>query len=283
MTQPERRSILCPNCRRLISRDEAACPYCGTTRPASWWKNNPFTRSAGDADRIVMIIITVNVAMYLASLLFSSRPPGHGFPGLSALSPDQNSLMVLGATGVVPIDRYGRVWTLLSANYLHGGPLHILFNMMALRQLMPLVAQEYGTSRLLVIYTLGGVAGYVVSYYAGIGYTIGASASLCALIGALLYYGKHRGGVYGQAVFKEVWGWAVGLMLFGFIVPGINNWGHGGGIVGGILLGLLLGYRERLSEGLVHRLLALVCVLATAASLVLGLLSAFYTFSARVH
>lgn len=277
MTNPERRSILCPNCGKLISRDEPSCPWCGTTRPGSWLKNNPLTRSVGSADRLITIIITVNVVMYVVSLLISNRPPGHG--GLfAALSPSQGSLFALGATGVVPIDRYGRFWTLLSANYLHGGPLHILFNMMALRQLLPLVAQEYGTWRMLTIYTLGGVAGYVLSYVAGVGYTIGASAALCGLIGSLLYYGKSRGGVYGQAVFKEVWGWVVGLFLFGLIVPGINNWGHGGGVLGGIILGVMLGYRERRPENLLHKFLAGGCILASAASLVLGFLSAYFTF-----
>ncbi|RNC70973.1 MAG: rhomboid family intramembrane serine protease [Desulfuromonadales bacterium] len=275
MTDSERRSILCPNCRRLISRDEGACPYCGTSRPGSWWKNNPFTRSAGSADRIVTIILTVNVVMFVASLLISGRPPGRG--GLfTALSPDQNSLLKLGATGVVPIDRFGRFWTVISANYLHGGLLHIIFNMMAVRQLIPLVAQEYGTWRLLSIYTLGGVAGYLASYWAGVGYTVGASSALCGLIGSLLYYGKSRGGVYGQAVFHEVRGWVVGLFLFGLIAPDIiDNWGHGGGIAGGVLLGLLLGYRERREENLFDKFLAGGCVLATVLSLLLGVISAY--------
>ncbi|WP_298439993.1 rhomboid family intramembrane serine protease [Geobacter sp.] len=278
MSVAERRSILCPNCRRLISRDEAACPYCGTARPGSWLKNNPFTRSVGSADRLVKIIITVNVAMFAVSLLVSRRPSGMG--GIfTALSPDWRSLLVLGATGVIPIDRYGRFWSLLSANYLHGGLLHILFNMMALRQIAPLVAQEYGTWRMISIYTLGGVCGYLVSYAAGVGYTIGASAAICGLIGSLLYYGKSRGGVYGQAVFREVWGWVVGLFLFGFLVPGINNWGHGGGIVGGIILGLVLGYRERREENLLDKFLAGVCVLATIVALCLGLVSAWFTFA----
>lgn len=277
MTDAERRSILCPNCRRLISRDEASCPWCGTARPGSWLKNNPFTRSIGSADQLIRLIITVNVVMFVVSLLVSRRAPGMG--GLfTALSPDWRSLLALGATGVIPIDRYGRFWSLLSANYLHGGLLHILFNMMALRQIAPLVAQEYGTWRMISIYTLAGVCGYLLSYVAGVGYTIGASAAVCGLIGSLLYYGKSRGGVYGQAVFREVGGWVVGLFLFGLVVPGINNWGHGGGVVGGIVVGFVLGYRERRREVLLDKFLAGACILATLVSLCLGLVSAYFTF-----
>jgi rhomboid protease GluP len=155
----------------------------------------------------------------------------------------------------------------VTASYLHGGILHILFNMMALRQIAPLVTQEYGVSRLVVIYTLGGVAGYVVSYFAGIPFTIGASAAVCALIGALLYYGLNRGGSYGQAVFRMVGGWVIGLFLFGLLVPGINNWAHGGGIAGGALLGFVLGYDEKRRETVLHRTFGGICLVGTLAAL----------------
>lgn len=53
---------------------------------------------------------------------------------------------------------------------------------------------------MVVIYTLSGMCGFLVSYLAGVGFTIGASAAVCGLIGAALYYGKRRGGRYGQTV-----------------------------------------------------------------------------------
>ena len=89
--------------------------------------------------------------------------------------------------------------------------------------------------------------------------TIGASAAVCALIGAALYYGKSRGGRYGQAIYRQVIGWVVGLFAFGLIVPGINNWGHGGGILGGILIGYLLGYHEKRQPRAYHKLIAGIC------------------------
>jgi rhomboid protease GluP len=187
---------------------------------------------------------------------------------LTILSPNQMSLVLLGATGTIPIDGYGRFWTLLTANYLHGGILHLVFNLMALRQIAPWANQEYGPSRMFTIYTLGGVFGYLISYLAGIAFTIGASGAICSLIGALLYYGRSRGGVYGAMVFREVSGWVVGLVLFGFIMPGINNWAHGGGILGGAILGMFLGYEERNAENVSHRLLALLCAGATVGVLV---------------
>jgi len=113
------------------------------------------------------------------------------------------------------------------------------------------------------IYTLGGILGYVVSYLAGVPFTIGASAAVCALIGSLLYYGKSRGGDYGNSVYREVSGWVISLFIFGLIFPGINNWGHGGGILGGIVVAALLGYNERRRENNFDHALALLCGVVT--------------------
>ena len=209
-------------------------------------------------------IITANILYFALSLVISGRSDGTG----GFFSPGQTSLLLLGATGTYPIDYFGRYWTLISASYLHGGILHIIFNLMALKQIAPWVSNEYGTSRMFTIYTLGGVFGYVVSYLAGVSFTIGASAAVCSLIGSLLYYGKSRGGAYGSSVYREVSGWVISLFIFGLIFPGINNWGHGGGIIGGIIVGALLGYNERRRENSFDQALALLCGLATIGVLV---------------
>ncbi|MFA7404178.1 MAG: rhomboid family intramembrane serine protease [Pelobacteraceae bacterium] len=227
-----------------------------------------WTRGAMDGDWLVKALITANVLYFALSLVTSGSG---GF-----LSPGQASLMLLGATGTYPIDHFGRYWTLISANYLHGGILHIIFNMMALKQIAPWVSNEYGTSRMFTIYTVGGVLGYVVSYLAGVPFTIGASAAVCSLIGSLLYYGKSRGGAYGSSVYREVSGWVISLFMFGLIFPGINNWGHGGGIIGGVIVGALLGYNERRRESLFDRALALLCILVTVAALGWGAMGAYF-------
>ncbi len=180
---------------------------------------------------IINYILYVNVAFYIFSLVLSPTALGLSANPLSFLSPSSNSLVILGATGTIPIGRLHWWWTLLSASYLHGGLLHIAFNMLALKNLGPFVVREYGVNRFFIIYTITGIAGFYLSYLAGVSLTIGASASICGLIGATLYYGKSRGDLYGETIYKQVMGWVVGLALFGFMVPGINNWGHGGGIV----------------------------------------------------
>ena len=276
MTNQRRRSILCPNCGKLISVDEPRCPYCAIGRPGSSWKNNRLMHLFRDPQQLIRGIIIVNVALFVVSLVLKPSFANVSMNPLTFLAPDSTSLLVLGATGTVPIDRFGRWWTLLSANYLHGGVLHIFFNMLALRQLAPFVTREFGTSRMFVIYTVGGVIGFWVSYIAGVRFTIGASAAVCSLIGAALYYGKSRGDSYGQAIYRQVGGWALGLFVFGLLVPGINNWGHGGGILAGILLGFLLGYQDKAAERLIHNSTAVACLVVTAAILAWAVTSGAY-------
>lgn len=261
-----KKGILCPNCRKLVSSDEPKCPYCGHNRPGAPWKRQLSKIRLLDQSQLVQYLIYINVGMYVLSLVLSARNIGVSMNPLTVLSPDFWSLMNLGASGTMPIEQTQNWWTLISANYLHGSLLHIIFNMLALRQLAPFVIREFGPFRFIAIYSLGGVVGFWVSYLAGVRLTIGASASICALIGAILYYSKSRGGTYGQALFRQVGGWVMGLFLIG-LLPGINNWGHGGGLLGGILLGYLLGFNERRTEIFVHRLIAYIIVLITGFTL----------------
>ncbi|MGD8472411.1 MAG: rhomboid family intramembrane serine protease [Desulfobacterales bacterium] len=276
MADHKRQSLLCPNCKKLISISEKKCPYCGTANPAAWWKNNIWTRGFSNPYLLVKSIIGVNIGIYVISLLLNPKGFGLALNPLTFLSPSGQILELLGATGKVPIDGYQRYWTLVSANYLHGGILHIFFNMAAFRQLGLLVSREYGAYRMFIIYTLGGVIGFFISYLAAVPWTIGASASVCSLAGALLYYGKSRGGVYGRALYKQIGIWVIILFLFGLMVPVINNWGHGGGIAAGIGLGFLLGYQERKKENVFHKLLAGSCVIITILILGWAVLAGIY-------
>jgi rhomboid protease GluP len=274
------KAVLCPACRRLINKQEPTCPYCGLHRPGAAWRSFAYFRVLRDPELAARAIIYLNVAMYVMTLLVYPRGTRFSMNPLTFLSPADTSLLLLGATGTIPIDRFGRWWTLLSANYLHGGILHIFFNMLAFRQLAPLVMREYGVSRSIVLYTLAGTAGFWVSYIAGIPFTIGASAAVCGLMGALLYFGKRRGGIYGQLIYRQIGGWAVGIFLFGLLVPGINNWGHAGGLVAGILIAWILGYREQRPAAGGHRMMAGLCLAVTLGVLAWALASgAYYRFS----
>ncbi len=235
-----------------------------------------WTRGFNDPYVLIKSIISVNVAIYVISLLLNPKGFGLALNPLTFLSPSGPILELLGATGRAPIDADQRYWTLVAANYLHGSILHIFFNMAALRQLGLLVAREYGVYRMFIIYTLGGIIGFVVSYLASVSWTIGASAAVCGLAGALLYYGKSRGGIYGRTLYKQIGIWVILLFIFGILIPVINNWGHGGGIAAGIGLGFLLGYQERKKENRFHKLLAGSCAVLTLVILGWAVVSGIY-------
>ena len=272
----QRQSILCPNCRKLISTSESNCPYCGTAKPAVWYKNNAWTRDFRDPNQIIKIIIAMNVVMFILSFLFNPKATGFSPDPFTFLAPSGRSLELLGATGFVPIYEFKRYWTLISANYLHGGILHIFFNMVAFRQLASIVIREFGLYRMFAIYTLSGVFGFWISYVFEVNWTIGASAAVCGLVGAILYYGHSRGGIYGKTLYKQISIWVVFLLVFGFVVPGINNWGHGGGILAGVALGFMLGYQEKRRENLLHKMLAGACAVVTILVLIWTISSAAY-------
>lgn len=207
--------------------------------------------------RVLNTIIYTNVVLFIISLVFSGRSIHTGFNPFNALSPAMDILIFLGASGRLPIDAFQAWSSLITANWLHGSLLHIVFNMLAIKTVAPLVMAEYGMFRMFTIYTLSGAAGFLLSVMGNVPVTIGASSGLCGLIGALLYFGRSRGGPWGQRVYQQTSGWIISLALIGFLLPNINNWGHAGGLVGGIALGWVLGYTDKRVEGSGDRVLAI--------------------------
>src|SRR6266571_3698634 len=197
-------SVLCPSCGTLVGVNDAQCLTCGRRNPGLWG----FTavlRTLGDDMGFVNLVLWACGALYLASL--AADVSGIRMDGLlSMLSPSIQSLFLFGASGSVPVFRFGRWWTVLSATWLHGGLLHILFNMMWVRQLGPAAAEVVGPARTVIIYTVAGVTGFLLSSVAGVvfaglpipilhgaSFTIGASASIFGLLGALVHYGRSSG------------------------------------------------------------------------------------------
>ena len=95
----------------------------------------------------------------------------------------------------------------------------------------------------MIIFVLGGAAGFLLSSLAGhfLGWmpfrflrgadrTVGASAGIFALIGALAYYGRRTG---SSAVRTFITTNAVIWILWGVLMPGIDNYAHAGGFLGG--------------------------------------------------
>jgi len=214
------------------------------------------------------------IGLYVVSLVFDPRGALAPRGPFEIFSPTGRALEALGMTGSVAWLE-GRWWTLLTAIYLHGGVLHILFNVLWIRQLGPEVEKLYGPARLVVIFTVSGAAGFVVSNSIGVPFTIGASGAIFGLLGAIVAFGRKRGGVFGQMVLRQYGQWALVLFVLGFFMPGVNNWAHAGGFAGGFASGLLLSLAEHRTETVLDKLLAAAALALTVAGFFLALWTAF--------
>ena len=239
-------SVLCPSCGSLVGVKDPECLSCGRRNPGMWGFAQ-LLRSVGDDHAFGLLVMWACGALYLASL--AADIGGIRTSGLlSMFSPSIQSLFLFGASGSVPVFGYGRWWTVLSAAWLHAGVLHILFNMMWVRDLAPATARLYGPGRTAIIYMVAGVTGFLASSLAGIlvflptflaggRFTVGASAPIFGLIGALLHYGRRGGSSYIGQQAKSL---AVVMLVFGFVMPGVDNWAHLGGLAGGWLAAKVL-------------------------------------------
>lgn len=271
-------AVLCPDCRRLVGAEEEVCPFCGAARPGARAGATVFRLLLGGG--LHRLVIVVCAVLYVASLALD--PAAVRVSGLTRLlAPSAQSLFVLGGAGALPIFGYERWWTILSAGWLHGSLLHILFNMLWVRQLAPAVEALYGSARATVLFIFAGASGFAVSSLAGafLGFlppmlqgatlTIGASAAIFGLLGGLVRYGRSSG---AAALGQEAWTWAVVLFVFGFLMPGIDNWGHLGGFVGGYLAGTAL--EPSRPERRHHRTGALIGLAASAGAIVWSIVDA---------
>src|SRR5215831_10526659 len=266
-------SSLCYACGKINRVDAAVCFYCGRRNPGLWGFGALIGRLGLEFD-FARVVIAVCVVLYVVSLLLD-LPSATRMRGVfNFLSPSTAALNALGMTGAYAW-AHGRWWTLISAIYLHGGLLHLVFNLFWVRQLAPEVEELFGRSRLTVIFTAGGVMGFVVSDLMGVPFSVGASGAIFGLLGALVSYGRTRGGAFGMAIMRQYGHWALILFILGFLMPGVNNLAHAGGFVGGFLAGSLLGSRERRPERPADDVMGAVVIVLTVASFVLALWTTF--------
>jgi rhomboid protease GluP len=271
-------SIVCPYCGKLAGVQDDICWSCGRRNPGLWGFA-PLLRRLGADLGFVSIATWGCIALYVATLIFD---PHHiGMSGMSMLAPSTRSLFAFGSSGAIPVFGYGRWWTVLSAAWLHGNFLHILFNLLWIRQLAFETAGLYGASRAIIIYTVSSITGFALSSFAGLilagfplpflrgaGFTVGASAPIFGLLAALVVYGR-RGG--SSHISNQAMTYAVVLFVFGFVMSGVDNFAHLGGFIGGYLAAQALNPMR--PERLTHLFTALLCLALTA----LSVLASFFT------
>ncbi|AIF43423.1 rhomboid family intramembrane serine protease [Virgibacillus sp. SK37] len=129
----------------------------------------------------------------------------------------------------------GEWWRIVSSMFLHIGLLHLFMNMLAVYYLGIAVERMYGSWRFLVIYFLAGIGGGIASFAFSQHVSAGASGALFGLFGALLFFGIHYKKIFFQTMGKNVL-ILIGInIIFGFLVPQIDNAAHLGGLIAGFI------------------------------------------------
>ena len=121
-----------------------------------------------------------------------------------------------------------------------------LFNMLFLSRYMPQVVELFGPVRSFLIFMAAGIGGFLVSNFAGVSSTIGASGGLFGLLAALIVYGRRTGQSH---ITNQLWGSAIMMFLFSFMMSGVNNWAHGGGFAAGFVAAEALRFSHERTSG----------------------------------
>ena len=272
---------MCPSCGSLVGVRDEKCYTCGRSNPGLWGFG-PALRSLAADFGFAQLVVGACVTLWVITLLLSGANVGSGNI-MSALSPSGPVLLLFGASGAVPVFGFGRWWTVLSAGWLHAGLLHVAMNMYWVWQMGPAITDLFGSARTVIIYTIGGIVGFALSSFAGAflpnlpllhgsGLTVGASAPVFGLIGALYHYGR----VASSSVKQQATFIMVQAAVFGLLVPNIDNYAHLGGFAGGYLTSAFLNPMSR--ERGDHMLIAVCCLAASFLAVVASVLTGLSLF-----
>lgn len=147
--------------------------------------------------------------------------------------------------------RSGEYYRLITGTFLHGNIIHLLCNMYALYILGSQLESFVGKIKFLIIYLFSALTGSLLSLvFLNNGVSIGASGAIFGLAGALIYFGLHYRVYLGSVVKTNLIPIIILNLSLGFVMKGIDNWAHIGGLIGGLLANMALGvkYKSKTSE-----------------------------------
>lgn len=236
---------MCPNCRAFITTDDRVCPYCELQLGPRVIEQraDSFGGLASHRNFTTLLLMLVNGGLYIATVLYAMRGgQGGGFVDL-----DLNTLRDFGGKDGYDIFVMGQYWRLVTAGFLHGGLMHILMNMLGLFYVGVQVEEAYGTARYLVFYFLTTVCGFLASaWWAPNVLSIGASAGIFGLLGAMIALGVRDRSAYGAMIRSMYVRWAIYGLAFGILpsligISVMDNAAHLGGITSGFAVAYLAG------------------------------------------
>ena len=195
--------------------------------------------------RITQVLLGVILAVFVAQVVLGFLL----FGSWTSLTDTSIEVLILMGAKVNELIAQGEVWRLFTAMFLHGGVLHLLFNLYALYALGPLLEGYTGHIRFLTIYLVSGLYGSLLSYAFSDPVSVGASGAIFGLLGGtLVFFLKYRDnfGGQGRAILQNMVVVLALNLVIGFGSGFIDNWGHIGGLLGGMLVtfGIMPRYRQ---------------------------------------
>jgi len=146
----------------------------------------------------------------------------------------------------------GEFWRFLTPVFLHGSIVHLGFNMYALYSIGPSLERKYGSTSFILLYAISAIFGNVFSFLCSSYVSLGASTAIFGLIasqGVYIYKNRYLLGGAAKPLLTNVL-FMIVVNLFLGLSPGIDNWGHLGGLVGGFLYAWFAGPSFGISENL---------------------------------
>jgi rhomboid protease GluP len=189
------------------------------------------------APTVTYILIGLSVAVYAAQLATDAFL-GYDLPAMFGMKINQYIIA-------------GQLWRLVTPMFLHGSFLHIGFNMYALVIIGSGLERRFGHWRFLVLYVLGSLSGNVFSFLLSPNPSLGASTSIFGLLGAEMVFFFQNRQLFGNSARRALQN-VVMVAAINFIIglsPGIDNWGHLGGLMGGLIFTWFGGPSLKLEGG----------------------------------
>lgn len=210
-----------------------------------------------------VLLLLINSGLYAATVVYSMNS-GNTF---ALTNVDGRTLAAFGAKGswMMVTKQY---WRLVTAGFLHGGILHFLMNTWVLMDLGARVEEAFGIARMIPIYFAATVLGFYASWlYTPGSLSVGASAGLFGLLGAMIAFGMQHRSAIGQAIKQHYVRWTIYGLAMGLIIPHIDNAAHLGGLAGGFGVAYLSGQPSlRPEREHFWKVAATLCVILTAYS-----------------
>lgn len=197
-------------------------------------KNNRSYEATFKPKKILITRVLITLCLFMFVLMYLI---GNG-------STDSLTLYIFGANLKEAVVA-GEVYRLLTCAFLHAGIIHLVFNMYSLFIIGNQVETYIGKFKFTLVYLISAISASLMSCLFTEGLSVGASGAIFGLLGALLYFGYHYRLYLGDVLKSQIIPLILINLMLGFMLSGVDNAAHIGGLIGGYLATMALGVKGK--------------------------------------